>query len=242
MYIVRDKKTKEIIYQNPAPFSQKLTDEEIYFKFDPKKMEIGKTEGDLPEHYDITEDGEIVELGLEEKVKAGIIELEPHQKVENGEVAEKTLAEKAAEGLIELEPEQKVEGDQIVAKTPAEMLEEGLISLDEVKQQKKAYFSALALQKRNEILPDYKIQNALMGIYDDGITAAYKKTIEAFRKEYHRLEGVIDETTSLDSLNKIKARFPKSLRKSSPRTPATKSSGSSKVKPGTGRKRKKRNK
>ena len=118
-----------------------------------------------------------------------------------------------------------------------EMLEEGLISLDKVKQQKKAYFSALALQKRNEILPDYKIQNALMGIYDNEVAVVYKKTIEAFRKEYHRLEGVIDEATSLDKLDKIKAKFPKTLAVSSSRTHATTSSGPSKVKQGAGRKK-----
>lgn len=213
MYAVREKKSKKIIHINPAPLKQALEGKDVYSKFDARKMEIGKSEGPLPEHYDITADGEIVELGLEEKVKAGIIELEPHQKVENGEIVEKTLAEKATEGLINLAPDQKVEGDQIVAKTPAEMLEEGLISLDEIKLQKKENFSDLALQKRNEILPDYKIQNALMGIYDDEITAAYKKTIEAFRKEYHRLEGVIDEAASLDKLDKIKAKFPKTVQK-----------------------------
>lgn len=94
-----------------------------------------------------------------------------------------------------------------------ELLEEGLISLDEIKLRKKEYFSALALQKRNEILPDFNIQNALMGIYDDEITATYKKTIEAFRKEYHRLEGMIDEAKSLDKLDKFKAKFPKKVRK-----------------------------
>ena len=71
----------------------------------------------------------------------------------------------------------------------------------------------MKMQKRQEILPDYKIQNALMGIYDDGIVAAYKNTIEAFRKEYHRLEGVIDGAKSLDELDKIKAKFPKTVQK-----------------------------
>ena len=210
MYVVREKKSKKVIHINPAPLVQALEGKDIYFEFDAKKMEIGRSDAPLPEHFDISKDGEIVALGIEEKVKAGLIELEPHQKVVNGE---------------------------IVAKTPAEMLEEGLISLDEIKQQKKAYFSVLALQKRQEILPDYKIQNALMGIYDDKIAAAYKKKIEAFRKEYHRLEGVIDEATSLNELDKIKTKFPKSLVRSSSRVHASTSSGSSKVKQGTARKK-----
>jgi hypothetical protein len=92
-------------------------------------------------------------------------------------------------------------------------LDEELLILDKFKRKRKAEFSALALQKGNEILSDFKIQNALMGIYDDEITAAYKKTIEAFCKEYHRLEEVIDEATSLDKLNEIKAKFPKTVQK-----------------------------
>jgi len=116
-------------------------------------------------------------------------------------------------------------------------LDEELSILDGFKRKRKAEFSALALQGRNEILPDFKILNALMGIYDDGIVAVYKKTIEAFRKEYHRLEGLIDEAKSLDELDKIKAKFPQSLAGSSSTTHATTSSGSSKVKQGAGRKK-----
>ena len=92
-------------------------------------------------------------------------------------------------------------------------LDEELSILDEFRRKRKAEFSALALQGRNEILPDYKIQDALMGIYDDAVAVVYKKTIEAFRKEYHRLQGVIDETISLDELDKIKAKFPKTVQK-----------------------------
>lgn len=239
MYVVREKKNKKVIHINPAPLVQALEGKDIYFEFDAKKMEIGRSDAPLPEHFDISKDGEIIALGIEEKVKAGLIELEPHQKVVNGEIVEKTLAEKVADGLIELEPDQKVDGDQIVAKTTDEMLEEGLISLDEIKQQKKAYFSALALQKRNEILPDYKILNALMGIYDDASAAAYKKTIEAFRKQYHRLEEMIDGAKSLDELNKIRARFPKSVTGLPSRTRATTSSESSEVKQGPRKKKKK---
>ena len=209
MYAVREKKSKKVIHVNPAPLKQALEGKDVYFKFEARKIEIGKIEGPLPEHFDITADGEIVELGLEGKVKAGIIKLEAYQKIENDEIVEKTLVEKAEEGLLELEPEQKVEGDHIIAKPLIEMLEEGLISIDEIKQQKKAYFSGLSLQKRSEILPDFKIQNALMGIYDEEITTRYKKIIEAFRKEYHRLEKVIDQARSLDELDRIKAEFPK---------------------------------
>lgn len=211
MYVVREKKSKKVIHINPAPLKQALEGKDVYMEFDARKMEIGRSDAALPEHFDINNDGEIVELGLLEKVKTGIIELEPEQKVKDGEIVEKTMEEKRAEGLIKLEPNEKVEGDRIVEKSQAELLDDGLIKLDEIKEQKKKDFSALALQMRNKILPDFKIQNALMGIYGDGVVEEQKKTIEAFRKEYHRLEGVIDEAETLAELDKIKAGFPKAL-------------------------------
>ena len=229
MYVVREKKSKKILHVNPAPLEQGLEGKEIYFDFDAKKMEVGRSDAPLPEHFDISKDGEIVALGIEEKVKAGLIALQPDQKIELGEVVEKTLAEKVADGLVELKPDQKVEGDRIVARTAAEMMEEGLITLDEIKQQKKDHFSALALQRRKEILPDHKIQNALMGIYDDRVLAAYKKTIETFRTQFHRLEELIDNAGTLEEIDKIKTRFPKSVAGLSSRTRATRPSKSSNI-------------
>jgi hypothetical protein len=133
MYIVRDKKTKEIIHANPAPLSQRLKGKDIYFKFDPKTMEIGKTDGRLPEHYIIDKKGNILELNPEEKIKKGIIKLKPGQKVKHNKIVEKTLSEKANEGLLELLPTQKITGagenERIVEKTLSEKVKEGLIEL-----------------------------------------------------------------------------------------------------------------
>ncbi|MDH3511110.1 MAG: hypothetical protein OER85_09700, partial [Gammaproteobacteria bacterium] len=100
MYVVREKKTKKIVHINPAPLKQGLEGKEIYFGFDAKKMEVGRSDSPLPEHFDISKDGEIVALEDEEKAKAGLIALEPHQKADVGEIAEKTLAEMMKEGLI----------------------------------------------------------------------------------------------------------------------------------------------
>ncbi len=165
------------------------------------------------------ENDQIVEKTLSEKVKDKLMTLQPSQKIigegKEEQIVEKTLSEQLAESLITLLPTQKIVGvggnEKIVDKPIQEMLDEKIITLDEIKKRKIEEFSSLSLLHRHSILPNYKIQNALMGIYDDEIAAAYKKTIEAFRKEYHRLEGVIDEAASLDDLDKIKAKFPKSL-------------------------------
>jgi len=129
MYIVRDKKTKEILHVNPAPLKQKLKGKDIYFKFDSNKMEIGEIDGDLPEHFKIDKKGKIVEFTLQEKVEAGIVVLKPGQKIENNQVVEKTLSEKAAQGLITLSPTQKITGkgknEKIVEKTLSEQIADG---------------------------------------------------------------------------------------------------------------------
>jgi hypothetical protein len=129
MYIVRNKKTKEILHVNPAPLTQKLKGKEIYFKFDPKKMETGEIDGDLPEHFKIDEKGKIVEFTLQEKVETGIVALKPGQKMEDNQIVEKTLSEKAADGLITLSPTQKITGkgkhEKIVEKTLSEQIADG---------------------------------------------------------------------------------------------------------------------
>jgi hypothetical protein len=242
MYIVSDKATKELIHVNPAPLTQRLADKEIYFKFDPDTMEIGKTDGSLPEHFEISESGDIVELTLRKKVEAGLIILRPDEKLAgeqivkktpseqvadglmtlsptqkitgegvNEEIVDKTLSEQVAEGLRQLRPNQKVVGEEIVEKTIPEMLKDGSITLDEVKQRKVQYFSDLAFQKRETVVPDYKLQNALFGIYDAQTTANYKATIEAFRAEFYRLKAFVEQAKTLEKLDAITENFPKEI-------------------------------
>lgn len=102
MYIVRNKKTKKLIHANPAPLSQNLKGKEIYYKFNSKTMEIGKSDCKLPEHFDINENGEIVELHLTDMVDKGIIKLKPYQKVKNNAIVEKSVGELIEEGLLKL--------------------------------------------------------------------------------------------------------------------------------------------
>lgn len=134
MYVVRNKTTKEIVHINPAPLSQKLEGEEVYYKYDEKTMEIGKTDlATLPEDFTIDSQGYIRELSLAEKVKRGLIQIRPDQKVDGEQIVEKTISEKIKEGLITLEPTQKVVlhmGEEVIVdKTPSELIAEGIIEL-----------------------------------------------------------------------------------------------------------------
>lgn len=129
MYIVRDKKTKKILHNNPAPLVQNLGNKEVYFKFDPKKMEIGKTDGSLPEYFDINEKEEIVELTLPDLVERGFVKLESHQKIVNNKIVDKTVSELLKEGLLKLQPNQKIEKNQIVQKLLKELVDDGVVKL-----------------------------------------------------------------------------------------------------------------
>ena len=129
MYIVRDKKTHDIIHINPAPVDQQLSPQEVYYQFDPKIMELGRTDGSLPELFHIEKNGDITEASLAEQVEAGIISLEPTQKIEGTRIVEKTLTEQVEEERVRLAPTQKIDNEQIVEKTLEEQIGEGLIEL-----------------------------------------------------------------------------------------------------------------
>ncbi|RPH32889.1 MAG: hypothetical protein EHM93_07535 [Bacteroidales bacterium] len=129
MYIVRDKKTKKVVHINPAPVAQNLNGKEVYYKFDPKKMEIGRTDELPPEYFDINKKGEIVGISLSDLVKKGKVKLEKHQKVEKNQIIDKSVSELVAENLLILQPSQKVDKDKIVTKSLKEQVDEGIIKL-----------------------------------------------------------------------------------------------------------------
>ena len=297
MYVVRDKTSKKIIHKNPAPLLSDLKPKDVYFKFDSATMEIGKTDGALPEHFDFDADGNIIEWTLERKVKEGVVVLGPNEKIEHemivkkteaeliqegqkaidpgkkivkGKIVEKSLAEQAKEGIIQIGPAQKIvtqEGvEKIVDKTLSEQLNEGLlqiearqkiitengvekivektleeqvkenlirlapnqkianhevitlsdremldenkITLDEYKQKRIEHFSQLSFTKRQMILPEYKIQNAALGIYNEEERARIKETIEAFRKEFNRLREKVQSAKTPDEVDKVKEKYP----------------------------------
>ncbi len=200
MYIVRDKKKKEIIHINPAPLSQQLKGKEIYFKFDPKKMEIGEIDGDLPGHFKIDKKGKIVELTLDEKVKAGIIELKQEQKIVNNQIVEKTLSEKVADGLITLLPTQKIigegENEQIVEKTISEQVAEELIKLE---PNQKLEGEEIVEKSRQELLDEGL--TTLEDIKEENIQRLRNET-EQFLSQHKTPNGY-----RLDQLTRQKANF-----------------------------------
>jgi len=76
-------------------------------------------------------------------------------------------------------------------------------TLDELKANKINYFSQLAFDERAKILPEYKLINASLGVYDATETARITNTVTAFRTEYYRLEALCKQANSIEELELI---------------------------------------
>lgn len=83
--------------------------------------------------------------------------------------------------------------------------------LDEVKARLLEHYSELSLERRRELIPAHKLENAALGVYDEEQTRAIRDTMEAFRNEYHRLEEAINAAKSLEELGRLRSRFPRSV-------------------------------
>ena len=182
MHVIRDKKTEQVLYIDYSQTESGLPGKDIYAGFDADKMDVGWTpESYIPAWFDIDEKGVIRELEPDEAAERGFLELEPGQKLVKGE---------------------------IVDMDSAELLGEGLLKLDDLKAELTEYYTTLSFHRRNEIIPDYKLNNAVLGIYDEKRMADYKATIKAFRDEAKRLIGLVNEAKSVEELEAIQENFP----------------------------------
>ncbi|MCP4545842.1 MAG: hypothetical protein GY835_05170, partial [bacterium] len=103
MFVIRNKRTKEILFiDHTSVGAPEIRPEEVYPSFDPETMEIGSTDKTyIPAHFDIDENGEIVEMGLAEQIEAGVPILTPTQKLVDGKIAEKSTDELIEEKLVD---------------------------------------------------------------------------------------------------------------------------------------------
>jgi hypothetical protein len=157
----------------------------------------------------------IGEKTFSEQLAEGLLKLKPTQKIigegVNEQIVEKSLAEQVAEGLLKLDPRQKLDGERLVRKSALELLNEELISLDDYKKMKIQFFSDLALEKRRAILPDYKLLNAAIGVYDEETSSQYKATIQAFRDEFYRIKKLIEQARMAKAVEAVSADYPRAL-------------------------------
>lgn len=80
-------------------------------------------------------------------------------------------------------------------------------SLEEIKASKINYFAQLSMECREKLVPDYKLFNASLGIYDEATTTVIKNKVIAFRNEFYRLESLVNASKTKEEVESIKDYF-----------------------------------
>ena len=68
-------------------------------------------------------------------------------------------------------------------------------------------FSREAFESRERILPEYKITNCALGIYDQTTNNKIINTINSFRNEFYRLKALCEACTSIEELDAIQSDY-----------------------------------
>ncbi|MCK4817344.1 hypothetical protein KA005_16360 [bacterium] len=182
MYVIREKLSKKVLHIDYSLSAEPINGKEIYPNFDPKAMEIGRTERRyIPAHFNISETDKIEDL---------------------------TLKQQIAEGFYTVDPYRKIVGHEIVPKALEELIDEGILSLEEIKRDLIENLSLLTFQKRRELIPDYKLINASIGLYDKREISNLRATVKSFRDEFYRIKAQIDESKNLQEIEAIEPRYP----------------------------------
>lgn len=84
-------------------------------------------------------------------------------------------------------------------------------TITRLRERKKKEITNRALFARSQLLPDYKLLNAGLGLYDDARVAAIRATVDAFRDEVNRVEAQIAKAKSAKELEAVHALFPTEL-------------------------------
>ena len=131
MYVIVYSSNNDLVFRSEPNVERGLEPNAIYSEFNPESMKMGWCEtAEIPEHFEIDENGLVVELSLEEQHVQGLIELDPNEKIVDNRIVEKSMQEQMDEGLVALNPDEKLENDEIVVKSLEEQAAEGLIEIN----------------------------------------------------------------------------------------------------------------
>jgi hypothetical protein len=189
LYLVRDKKTKRIIFSNPASLKEKLKNKAVYPHFDAKTMEVLKTDmKSLPQHYTVDTKGFLSPMSVEEMAAKGFL------------VFEEDLAR-----YIEYSDENSLFPDDKYIRLVLLALKLNLIKT--IQQCLEAFrmldkeFEARVAQIYNPGL-ETKIMKDYIAWIDEGKPAgdkreikyrSMKETIDSFKQEYKEVRAMIKE-------------------------------------------------
>lgn len=185
MYVIRKKDSKATIHIDSQPAHCLVSGSTIYPEFDEENMELGWTDKNyIPAYYDIDAEGRLKEIPIEEAASRSWHQLAPTQELVDG---------------------------KIVTKDEDRLIKEGLLDLAALKAQLAENVSRAAFEQRARLIPDYKLQNAALGVYADDRPEKYRATIAAFRDEVHRIEEAILRAKTAKELRSIRPNFPEAI-------------------------------
>lgn len=85
------------------------------------------------------------------------------------------------------------------------------VPLDEFKARVLAMYSEKSLELRRELVPDYQVQNAALGLYDEKQAKSIRETVKGFRDEFYRIKGIVEKAKSAKDLQSLRPAFPKKI-------------------------------
>ena len=68
-------------------------------------------------------------------------------------------------------------------------------------------FSREAFENRERILPEYKLTNCALSVYDAEETERIKNIVISFRNEFYRLKALCEACTSIEELNAVQSNY-----------------------------------
>ncbi len=163
-----------------------------------------------------TVEGEIIaEKTPTELINENLLILHPTQKIigegADEQIVEKTLEEQLADGALILDPGERIVDNKVVAFTPKELHDQEFIDLEEYKKMMIDHYSEMSFELREELIPEYKLTNASLGLYDESEKADMTATVEAFRNEFYRIKELIENATSAEVVHAITENYPRSI-------------------------------
>ena len=87
------------------------------------------------------------------------------------------------------------------------LIEPYVPSLEESIKFKVDAFSRESFEYRERVLPEYKLTNCALGIYDSIETEHIKNTVNSFRNEFYRLKTLCEASTSIEELNAVQSNY-----------------------------------
>lgn len=84
-------------------------------------------------------------------------------------------------------------------------------TLDQARVRKLREFAAQSLWQRAQLIPDYQLLNAGLGLYDAARMQSLRATVQAFRDEVGRLEKAAAKVRTVKALEALQPAFPTAL-------------------------------